>query len=50
MDYLLTRKGTGNMLVVVVGGLAECRYSMPGSTTLVLKKRYGFVRMALRHG
>ncbi|MEJ1281431.1 hypothetical protein NN561_012381 [Cricetulus griseus] len=50
MDYLLTHKGTGNMLVVVVGGLAECRYSMPGSTTLVLKKRYGFVRMALRHG
>nr|XP_025706891.1 acyl-CoA wax alcohol acyltransferase 2-like [Callorhinus ursinus] len=50
MDFVLTHKGTGNMLVVVVGGLAECRYGLPGSTTLVLKNRTGFVRMALRHG
>ncbi|ELV10117.1 Acyl-CoA wax alcohol acyltransferase 2 [Tupaia chinensis] len=50
MDFLLTRKGTGNMLIVVVGGLAECRYSLPGSSTLVLKNRFGFVRVALRHG
>ncbi|XP_040858184.1 acyl-CoA wax alcohol acyltransferase 2 [Ochotona curzoniae] len=50
MDFLLTHKGTGNMLIVVVGGLAECRYSLPGSSTLVLKKRHGFVRTALRHG
>ncbi|XP_012316240.1 acyl-CoA wax alcohol acyltransferase 2 [Aotus nancymaae] len=50
MDFLLTHKGTGNMLVVVVGGLAECRYSLPGSSTLVLKNRSGFVRIALRHG
>ncbi|ELK32023.1 Acyl-CoA wax alcohol acyltransferase 2 [Myotis davidii] len=26
MDYLFTQKGTGNMLVVVVSGLVECRY------------------------
>uniref|UniRef100_A0A8C0W705 Acyltransferase n=1 Tax=Castor canadensis TaxID=51338 RepID=A0A8C0W705_CASCN len=50
MDFLLTHKGTGNMLIVVVGGLAECRYSLPGSSTLVLKNRCGFVRMALHHG
>ncbi|XP_032111736.1 acyl-CoA wax alcohol acyltransferase 2 [Sapajus apella] len=50
IDFLLTHKGTGNMLIVVVGGLAECRYSLPGSSTLVLKNRSGFVRMALRHG
>ncbi|XP_027947893.1 acyl-CoA wax alcohol acyltransferase 2 [Eumetopias jubatus] len=50
MDFVLTHKGTGNMLVVVVGGQAECRYGLPGSTTLVLKNRTGFVRMALRHG
>ncbi|XP_005401664.1 PREDICTED: acyl-CoA wax alcohol acyltransferase 2 isoform X2 [Chinchilla lanigera] len=50
MDFLLTQKGKGNMLIVVVGGLAECRYSLPGSFTLVLKNRLGFVRMALRHG
>ncbi|XP_058906178.1 acyl-CoA wax alcohol acyltransferase 2 [Kogia breviceps] len=50
MDFLLTRRGTGNMLIMVVSGLAECRYSLPGSTTLVLKNRTGFVRTALRHG
>ncbi|KAK2083344.1 Acyl-CoA wax alcohol acyltransferase 2 [Saguinus oedipus] len=50
MDFLLTHKGTGNMLIVVAGGLAECRYSLPGSSTLFLKKRSGFVRIALRHG
>ncbi|KAM5221559.1 acyl-CoA wax alcohol acyltransferase 2 [Ctenodactylus gundi] len=50
MDFLLSHKGTGNMLIVVVGGLAECRYSLPGSYTLALKNRCGFVRMALRHG
>ncbi|EPY73894.1 acyl-CoA wax alcohol acyltransferase 2 [Camelus ferus] len=50
MDFLLTHRGTGNMLIVVVGGLSECRFSLPGSTTLVLKNRMGFIRMALRHG
>ncbi|EHB15807.1 Acyl-CoA wax alcohol acyltransferase 2 [Heterocephalus glaber] len=50
MDFLLTHKGKGNMLIVVVGGLAECRYSLPGSSTLVLKNQFDFVRMALRHG
>ncbi|XP_007530829.2 acyl-CoA wax alcohol acyltransferase 2 [Erinaceus europaeus] len=50
MDFLLTHKGTGNMLIVVVGGLAECKYCLPGSTTLVLKNRNGFIRKALQHG
>ncbi|XP_074133566.1 acyl-CoA wax alcohol acyltransferase 2 isoform X1 [Sminthopsis crassicaudata] len=50
IDYLLTGNGSGNALVVVVGGLAECPYARPGFSTLVLKKRKGFVRMALQHG
>lgn len=50
IDYLLTQKGKGNMLVVVVGGLDECKHSVPGSTTLVLKKRTGFIHKALQHG
>ncbi|XP_045703468.1 acyl-CoA wax alcohol acyltransferase 2 [Phyllostomus hastatus] len=50
IDYLLTQKGTGNMLVVVVGGLPECMHSVPGSTTLFLKKRTGFIHKALQHG
>ncbi|XP_078004101.1 acyl-CoA wax alcohol acyltransferase 2 isoform X1 [Phascolarctos cinereus] len=50
MEYLLSNRGTGNAVVVVVGGLAECRYGKPGFSKLVLKKRKGFVHMALRHG
>lgn len=50
MDYLLTQKGTGKMLGVVVGGLAECSLSLPGCTTLFLKNRTGFVCKALQHG
>ncbi|XP_066106309.1 acyl-CoA wax alcohol acyltransferase 2 [Saccopteryx bilineata] len=50
MDYLLSQKGTGKLLIVVVGGLPEIKYSLPGSTTLYLKSRTGFVRKALQHG
>ncbi|XP_068918475.1 acyl-CoA wax alcohol acyltransferase 2 [Petaurus breviceps papuanus] len=50
MNYLLTGNGSGNAVVVVVGGLAECCYGRPGFSTLVLKNRKGFVRMALQHG
>ncbi|XP_037368941.1 acyl-CoA wax alcohol acyltransferase 2 [Talpa occidentalis] len=50
IDFLLTRRGTGNMLVVVAGGLHECKYSLPESTTLFLKNRKGFIRKALQHG
>ncbi|XP_028934518.1 acyl-CoA wax alcohol acyltransferase 2-like [Ornithorhynchus anatinus] len=49
IDYLLSR-GKGTMVVVVVGGLAECHYSLPGCSTLVLRNRRGFVRKALQHG
>ncbi|XP_004694486.1 PREDICTED: acyl-CoA wax alcohol acyltransferase 2 [Condylura cristata] len=50
IDFLLTHRGTGNLLVVVAGGLAECKYSLPASTTLYLKNRKGFIRKALQHG
>lgn len=50
IDFLLTHKGTGNMLIVVPGSLAECEYSIPGSFTLFLKNRSGFVSKALQHG
>ncbi|ELK15642.1 Acyl-CoA wax alcohol acyltransferase 2 [Pteropus alecto] len=50
IDFLLTHKGTGNMLILIPGGLAECEYSIPGSNTLFLKKRTGFVYKALQHG
>uniref|UniRef100_G1PCI5 Acyltransferase n=1 Tax=Myotis lucifugus TaxID=59463 RepID=G1PCI5_MYOLU len=48
MDYLFTQKGTGNMLVVVVSGLVECRYHT--LYRLFLRNWTGFVRKALQHG
>ncbi|KAG8508410.1 Acyl-CoA wax alcohol acyltransferase 2 [Galemys pyrenaicus] len=50
MDFLLTHRGMGNMLVEVVGGLDDCKYSVPNSTTLFLKNWNGFILKALGHG
>uniref|UniRef100_A0A8D2KZN0 Acyltransferase n=3 Tax=Varanus komodoensis TaxID=61221 RepID=A0A8D2KZN0_VARKO len=50
IEYLISRNGTGNAVAIVVGGAAESLSCQPGVTTLILKKRKGFVRMALRHG
>lgn len=51
IEYLLTKKGTGNALILVVGGAAEALDAHPGRiTTLVLKRRKGFIRLALKHG
>jgi 2-acylglycerol O-acyltransferase 2 len=35
---------------LVVGGAAESLHSYPGKNSLVLKKRKGFVKLALRTG
>ncbi|XP_053130279.1 diacylglycerol O-acyltransferase 2-like isoform X2 [Hemicordylus capensis] len=50
ISYLISRNGTGNAVAIVVGGAAEALSCQPGVITLVLKKRKGFVRMALQHG
>jgi len=50
IDWLFTKEGTGNAVVLVVGGAAEALESRPGSLTLTLSKRKGFIRMALEHG
>uniref|UniRef100_A0A8D0G6B9 Acyltransferase n=1 Tax=Sphenodon punctatus TaxID=8508 RepID=A0A8D0G6B9_SPHPU len=50
IGYLLSQNGTGNAVGIVVGGAAESLSCHPGVTTLILKKRKGFVRMALQHG
>ncbi|KAH0520454.1 Acyl-CoA wax alcohol acyltransferase 1 [Microtus ochrogaster] len=49
IDYLLSH-GTGNLVGIVVGGVGEALQSVPNTTTLLLQKRKGFVRTALRHG
>ncbi|XP_009324948.1 PREDICTED: diacylglycerol O-acyltransferase 2-like [Pygoscelis adeliae] len=50
IGYLLSKNGTGNAVAIVVGGAAESLSCHPGVTTLILKNRKGFVRMALQHG
>uniref|UniRef100_A0A8C5NIF8 Acyltransferase n=1 Tax=Junco hyemalis TaxID=40217 RepID=A0A8C5NIF8_JUNHY len=50
IGYLLSQQGTGNAVAIVIGGAAESLSCRPGVTTLILKNRKGFVRMALRHG
>ncbi|XP_075291582.1 diacylglycerol O-acyltransferase 2-like [Opisthocomus hoazin] len=50
IGYLLSQNGTGNAVAIVIGGAAESLSCRPGVTTLILKNRKGFVRMALQHG
>lgn len=43
-------KGPGNSIMIVPGGASEALYAFPGTLDLVLKRRLGFVKLALRHG
>ncbi|KAG0753970.1 hypothetical protein G6F62_006881 [Rhizopus arrhizus] len=40
----------GRSIVIVIGGAAESLNARPGFSDLVLKKRLGFIRIAIRHG
>ena len=48
--YILSRKGGGNLLSIVVGGTQETLNARPGAFKLVLRNRKGFIRLALMHG
>ncbi|CAH1407519.1 unnamed protein product [Nezara viridula] len=48
--YLMDDKKKGNVLALAVGGAAESFYAKPGSYKLILKKRKGFVKIALQTG
>ncbi|GFU56972.1 2-acylglycerol O-acyltransferase 1 [Nephila pilipes] len=50
IEWLLTKEGKGNALILVIGGAAEALDAHPGDVNLVLKRRKGFVRLALKHG
>ncbi|KAM6386326.1 2-acylglycerol O-acyltransferase 2 [Alca torda] len=49
-SYVLQKPGGGNMLAIIVGGAQEALDARPGSYTLLLKNRKGFVRLAIEHG
>lgn len=40
----------GNSIAIVIGGASESLYAYPGTNNLTLKKRYGFVKLALHEG
>lgn len=43
-------EGMGRAITIVVGGARESLDALPGSLTLVLNKRKGFIRLAMRTG
>lgn len=48
--HIVTKQGTGNAAVIAIGGAAESLDAHPGSYTLTLRNRKGFVKMALQTG
>ncbi|XP_069073530.1 2-acylglycerol O-acyltransferase 3 [Pleurodeles waltl] len=50
LDYVLSKNGTGNAVVIMIGGAAESLNCVPGEERVVLRNRKGFVRLALEHG
>ena len=41
---------TGRATVLIVGGAAEAAECMPGTYRILIKRRKGFVRLALKNG
>ena len=46
----ILRRGPGSAITIVVGGAEESLIARPNSLDLVLKKRLGFIKMAIRTG
>jgi len=50
IEWILTRQGTGNVAVIVVGGAGEALNARPGCYKILLNKRFGFIKMAIKTG
>ncbi|NXQ46335.1 MOGT1 acyltransferase, partial [Catharus fuscescens] len=50
VSHVLNNKGGGHASVIVIGGAEESLNAHPGSLTLNILKRKGFIKMALKHG
>ncbi len=46
----ILRKGPGNCLTIVVGGATESLKAHPGTADLTLRRRLGFIKIAIRAG
>ncbi|KAL4608746.1 2-acylglycerol O-acyltransferase 2-like [Arapaima gigas] len=49
-SYLLRQKGSGNAVIIAVGGAPEALDARPGAYTLQLANKKGFVKLAMEHG
>ncbi|XP_066477000.1 2-acylglycerol O-acyltransferase 1 [Tiliqua scincoides] len=50
VSHVLSNEKGGNVSVIVIGGAEESLDAHPGSLTLNILKRKGFIKMALKHG
>ena len=46
----ILNKGPGHSLMIVVGGAAESLFAFPNTYDLVIKKRFGFIKLAVMNG
>ncbi|KAJ7102983.1 DAGAT-domain-containing protein [Mycena crocata] len=46
----ILRAGPGSAITIVVGGAAESLSAHPGTADLTLRRRLGFIKLAIRHG
>jgi len=44
------KRGAGQAITIVVGGAAESLAAHPGTADLTLRKRLGFIKIAIQHG
>ncbi|KAH7890989.1 diacylglycerol acyltransferase-domain-containing protein [Phlebopus sp. FC_14] len=46
----ILRRGAGQAITIVVGGAAESLSARPGTADLTLRRRLGFIKVAIQHG
>jgi len=46
----ILREGPGSAITIVIGGAAESLSARPGTADLTLRKRLGFIKVAIQHG
>ncbi|KAJ7607837.1 DAGAT-domain-containing protein [Mycena polygramma] len=46
----ILKAGPGSAITIVVGGAAESLSAHPGTADLTLRRRLGFIKLAIRHG
>ncbi|XP_067850784.1 2-acylglycerol O-acyltransferase 1-like [Heptranchias perlo] len=50
VSHILSRKGGGNVAVIVIGGAEESLDARPGALTLRILNRKGFIKLAIKRG